>query len=149
MRIKVEISEITHEDLVNLLSTTLYGSQIFAGRFLEEYKSLEESETTPSECFEERAANVLLYGGEFCIIDIEGGEIFKNKGVFSRLTKDDEGEYHFDLKAVKNGLKKALESDEDYIRLAALNFLIDDGTFDATDAEVLIQMILFGEVIYG
>ena len=149
MEIKVEISNITHEDLVNLLSTTLYGSPTFVGRFLEEYESLEVSEAFPSECVEDKMANVLLYGGAVCIIDVEGGEIYKNKGVFSRLTDTGEGEYHFDLEAVKKGLKKALESKENYIRLAAFNFLVDDGTFDASDAEVLIQMILFGEVIYG
>ena len=149
MEIKVEISNITHEDLVNLLSTTLYGSPTFVGRLLEECEGLETSEEFPSKCVEDKMANVLLYGGEICIIDVDGGEIFKNKGVFSRLTDDDEGEYHFGLEAVKKGLKKALESKENYIRLAAFNFLVDDGTFDASDAEVLIQMILFGEVIYG
>lgn len=147
MEIKVEITRITHEDLVNLLSTTLYGSPLFVGRLLDKWKSLEDREE--GESFEDKAANVLLYGGEFCIIDIEGDEVFKNKGVFSRLTDTGEGEYHFDLEAVRNGLKTALESKDNYIRLAAFNFLVDDGTFDASDAEILMQMILFGEVIYG
>lgn len=149
MEIRTEIKSITHEDLVNLLSTALYGSTTFVGRLLEEFKSLEESETNPSKCVEERMANVLLHGGEICVIDVEGDEVYKNKGVFSRLTPTGEGEYHFDLEAVKNGLKSAFESKEKYLRLAAFNLLIDDGTFDADDADSLMQMIIFGEVIYG
>lgn len=149
MKIKVQITELTHEDLVNLLSTTLYESPIFVGRLLDDWSIL-ESKGEEKECFEDKMANVLLYGGEVAIFDIEAdGEKYVNKGVSSLLKDTGYVEYHFDLKAVKNGLKMALESKEDYIRLAAFNFLINDGTFDATDAEVLMQMILFGEVIYG
>lgn len=149
MKIKVEISELTHEDLVNLMSTTLYGSPVFVGRLLEDWRSLEKR-GKEKECFEDKCANVLRYGGKVAIIDVEAeGERHPIKGVSSLVMEGGEVEYQFDINAVKNGLKMALESKEDYIRMAAWNFLLDDGSFDAEDAEVVMQMILFGEVIYG
>lgn len=148
MEIKVEIKEVSHEDLVNLLSTSLYGSQVFWGKRLAEYKPLENK--GEGNCIEDKMANVLLNDGRIAFIDIEAeGEIYKNKGVLGFINEDGDAEYHFDLKAIKNGLKKALESKERYLQLAAFDFLVDDGSFDATDAENLMQMVLFGEVIYG
>lgn len=148
MEIKVKIEKLTHEDLVNLLSTTLYGSPVFWGRLLDEYKPFENR--GEGDCFEDKMANVLLNGGRIAIVDMESeGEIYKNKGVLAFINESNDAQYHFDLKAVKNGLKRALESKEIYLRRAAFNFLVDDGTFDAADAENLMQMIIFGEVIYG
>lgn len=148
MEIEVTIKELTHEDLVNLLSTTFYGSTIFAPMLIDEYKPLENR--GEGDCYEDKMANVLLNGGRVAAVDIEyDDEIFENEGVLAVVNDADEAEYRFDLKAVKKGLKMALESKQDYIRSAACNFLINDGSFDAADAEVLIQMILFGEVIYG
>lgn len=148
MEIEVTIKEITHEDLVNLLSTTFYGSPTFAPMLVDEFASYEN--IGEGDCYEDKMANVLLCGGRVAAIDLEcDDELFENKGVLARLNEEGEGEYQFDLKAVKKGLKMALESKQGYIRNAALNFLINDGSFDAGDAEVLIQMIIFGEVIYG
>lgn len=148
MEIEVKIKELTHEDLVNLLSTTFYGSPTFAPMLYDEYKPLENR--GEGNCYEDKMANVLLNGGRVAAVDIEyDDEIFENDGVLAVVNDAGEAEYRFDLKAVKKGLKRALESKKGYIRSAALNFLIDDGSFDAGDAEVLIQMIIFGEVIYG
>lgn len=148
MEIKVTIKELTHEDLVNLLSTTFYGSPTFAPMLVDEFMSYEY--IGEGDCLEDKMANVLLCGGRVAAIDLEcDDELFENKGVLARINEGGEGEYQFDLKAIKKGLKMALESKKGYIRSAALNFLIDDGSFDAGDAEVLIQMIIFGEVIYG
>ena len=149
MEIKVQVTNLSHEDLVNLLSTALFGSPVFAARLLDDWKSL-ETKGEEKTCFEDRLANVLRYGGEIAIIDVEAdGEKHPIKGVSSVLLDGGEVEYHIDLEAVKNGLKNAFESKDSCARYAAVAFLADDGGFDAIQADALLQVILFNEVIYG
>lgn len=148
MEIEVKIKELTHEYLVNFLSTVFYGSTTFVPVRYDEYKPLEN--LGEGDCYEDKMANVLLNGGRIGAIDLEyDDELYVNEGVLAVVNEDGDAEYRFDLNAVKKGLKKALESDDYSLRLAVFNMLVDDGSFDAADAELLIQMIIFGEVIYG
>lgn len=147
MKATINIKDISHEDLVDFFSTALYGSTNFYGHLLHEYAHLEGDERI----YEDKIANVLLKGGKFSVVDMEADESVNGpaKGVEARVIEDGQVEYTFDLEAVKKGLKRAFTDTKGGGFPAILNLLLDDGTFDATDADNLLQMIVFGEIVYG
>ena len=54
--------------------------------------------------------------------------------------------YPITLKDIKRGLKKAYECGQS----ERVNYLVNDpGQMDMIDADVLLQIIVYGEVIYG
>ena len=69
MKTKITVTELDHEDLVNLLSTALYGSSWFEADYDNNiYKSLEIKE---GDCFEDKLADMLLAGHKITIIDLD------------------------------------------------------------------------------
>lgn len=148
MKLHIESIDLTKEDISDFLSTALFHSPSFSCVRLDEYKEMEGKE---SECFEDKCANVLLAGGKIAIVDyVAEGEVNgPARGVEAHQQEDGEVYYHISLKSLKNGLKRALEGEGADAKYAMFNFMYDDGSFDATDADNLLQMIIFGEVVYG
>ena len=132
---------------MDFFSTALYGSTTFYGRLLPQYSSLEGD----GPCYEDKIASVLLNGGRFAVVDMEADGTVNGpaKGVSTHTLEEGEIEYRFDLKALKNGLKRALKDKENGGFESLMNLMLGDGTFDATDADNLLQIVVFGEVIYG
>lgn len=137
MKTKITVTEFEHEDLVDLLSTALYGSTWFEADYDSNiYNSLENKE---GDCFEDKLADMLLAGHKITIFDHEAeGESYSKKCVGF------DGEsaiYEVDMKdflktaSTKRGFKLVEE------------VLSGDGDYWTGDA--FLQRVVFGDEIYG
>lgn len=138
MKTKITVTEINHEELVDLLSTALYDSSWFGASYdSDTYKKLEN---TTGECFEDKLADMLIAGNQITITDYEAdGESYSSK--CTKITADGDAVY-------KVGL-------DDFLKVAStkrgFQLLSDvlDGTGDYWTADAFLQRVVFGEEIYG
>ena len=66
MKTKTTITELSHDDLVNLFSTALYGSSYLVA---EDEGQSECDENGEDDCLEDILANILLHGGSIKVTD--------------------------------------------------------------------------------
>lgn len=124
MKTEIKVTSIEHEELVDLLSTALYGSNWFAARY---DRSLYETiENKQGECFEDKLADMLLAGHKISIVDGEDdGESVYEIGLQDFL----------DVASTKRGYQ-----------------LLEDvlsGAGDYYTADSFLQRVVFGEEVYG
>ena len=138
MKTKITVTEINHEELVDLLSTALYDSSWFGADY--DRDTYNKLENTTGECFEDKLADMLLAGHQITIIDYEAeGESYSSK--CTKITADGDAVY-------KVGL-------EDFLKVAStktgfkLLSEVLDGTGDYYTADAFLQRVVFGEEIYG
>lgn len=150
MKTRTEITEITHDDLVKLFADSTYGSSWLS--ISSNAKDLAEE----GDCREDVWAKTILAGREIHAHDyLSEGCVYGNLKCKLKKQGDMYGYYEyatytFGLEDVKNGLQKCLDSDDSYIKKCVLDFMDDDSSsWDITEAESLMQIILFGELIYG
>lgn len=161
MKIKnnVEIIDITHEDLVNLFSTALYGSSYLSAEYDKDFYNSIPKDKKEGDCFEDHIADVLLNGGEIYIYDAYSeGEVYSKNG---ELIKEEYGgeeyaQYTLTLTDIIEGLQRAANgtyktnNDTKFIRQCFNEFACEDCyDLDLTDADALMQIITFNELIYG
>ena len=140
MKTKITVTEFEHEDLVDLLSTALYGSTWFEADYDNDvYKTLKN---TNGDCFEDKLADMLLAGHKIEITDLESdGESYSKK--FVRF----EGK-HNQYAVYEVGLK-------DFLKTASTKRgfkLVEDvlsGDGDYWTGDAFLQLVVFGEEIYG
>lgn len=155
----VEIIDITHEDLVNLFSTALYGSSYLSAEYDKDFYNSIPKDKKEGDCFEDHIADVLLNGGEIYIYDAYSeGEVYSKNG---ELIKEEYGgeeyaQYTLTLTDIIEGLQRAANgtyktnNDTKFIRQCFYEFVEEDCyDFDLTDADALMQIITFNELIYG
>ena len=65
MKTQTIISELTHDDLVNLFSTALYGSSYLSSNYEDDVKV----DKNDDDCYEDVLAKILLSGGKVKITD--------------------------------------------------------------------------------
>lgn len=137
MKVKILVIELSHEELTDLLSTSLYGSSWFSAKYDKEvYKSLKIKN---GDCFEEKLADMLLAGHKITIVDtMAEGESYSNK--FVRLDGDC-AEYEIGL----NDILKTASSKTGYELLK--DVLSGEGDYFTADA--FLQRVVFGKEIYG
>ena len=148
MKTKTIITEITHDDLVNLFSTATYGSNYFdmAKKKKDYYGTELEDE---NDCREDTWAKILLSGKPVYVYDYYSEEeSYGDKP--HKWNEDKEAmRYTITLEDIKVGIQKCLDSDNDYLQKCARD-LIDGGyDLDLPEAEAILQVIVFGELIYG
>lgn len=138
MKTKITVTEINHEELVDLLSTALEGSSWFGASYNSDiYKILEN---TTGECFEDKLADMLLAGHQITITDYEAdGESYSSK--CTKITADGDAVY-------KVGLEDFLKVASTKTGFKLLNEVLD-GTGDYWTADAFLQRVVFGEEIYG
>jgi hypothetical protein len=155
----VEIIDITHEDLVNLFSTALYGSSYLSAEYDKNFYNSIPKDKKEGDCFEDHIADVLLNGGEIYIYDAYSeGEVYSKNG---ELIKEEYGgeeyaQYTLTLTDIIEGLQRAANgtyktnNDTKFIR-QCFNEFAEDNCYDLdlTDADALMQVITFNELIYG
>jgi hypothetical protein len=150
MKIKTKITDITHDDLVNLLSTSLYGSHLLGADYnVEDYKSLDN--VSENDSFEDKMAKILLAGKSIILADMyaEDADDFYGKLPHrwdeENLTMD----YEVTLNDIVKGIEKALNNGG-WDAECAMNLInADDGDLDQPQAENLCQIIMFGTAVYG
>lgn len=137
MKTKITVTELSHEDLVGLLSTALYGSTWFEADYDSNiYNSLKNKE---GDCFEDKLADMLLSGNKITIFDHEAeGESYSKKCVGF------DGESAIYEITLKDFLKTA--STKRGFKLVE-EVLSGDGDYWTADA--FLQRVIFGEEIYG
>ena len=138
MKTKITVTELNHEELVDLLSTALTGSNWFGASYDREiYESIQE---THGYCLEDKLADMLIAGHQITITDYEAdGESYSSK--CTRITADGDAVY-------KVGL-------DDFLKVAStkrgfkLLGEVLEGTGDYYTADAFLQIVVFGEEIYG
>lgn len=151
MKTKTTIIEINHEDLVDFFSTALYGSYMFGARYDSiEYHQL--STANNNDCYEDKLAKLLLAGKTIEIIDryaVDSEEYYGN--LPHAWDEENYGMvYTVSLEDIKNGLQACVDSNDSYISECAANLIhADEGNLDLPQAENLLQMCVYGEMIYG
>ena len=138
MKTKITVTEINHEELVDLLSTALYDSSWFGADYdSDTYKKLEN---TTGECFEDKLADMLLSGHQITITDYEAdGESYSSK--CTKITADGNAVYKIGL----DDILKAASTKAGYQLLSD----VLDGTGDYWTSDAFLQRVVFGEEIYG
>jgi hypothetical protein len=137
METKITVTKFDHEDLVNLLSTALYGSSWFGASYDKKiYNTLTKTE---GDCFEDALADMLLAGHKITITDYYAeGESYSKKCVGF---DGEDANYEVTLKdflkvaSTKQGFKLV----EDVL----------DGDGDFCTADAFLQRVVFGEEVYG
>lgn len=163
MKTQITITEITHEDLVNLFSTALYGSTYLSADYtIEDKKSIDVSE---DDCYEDIIAKILLSGKSVEVTDDYAEGCSYGSLPYKFYDKDDDDSsviYFVNLESIKRGLERAAggtfnagndEWTEQTKRSAKVSFdsFMDEDAcdFDLVRADILMQIILFDEIIYG
>lgn len=146
MTLETKVTEITHDDLVFLLSTASEGSSWLAFSYKKsDYEPLKKE----GDCFEDKLAKILLAGKSIEACDYYAeGEHYGNLP-YEVLEDDAAVCYKLTLEDIKTGLGKAFSS-PNYLATYAHDLIEDEGVnLDQPEAESLMQYILFGEEIYG
>lgn len=145
MKVQSKITDITHEDLVNLFSTGLYGSYYLDA----DYPNLDIYEE--GECFEDKLAKALLAGHTIEINDMYAEDKDDFYGELPHKWDGSYGcmRYEITLQDVIKGLEKAI-FDGDY-SAKCFNDLCNGDAYnlDLPEAETLMQYIMFGELVYA
>lgn len=160
MKTKTIITEITHDDLVNLLSTGIYGSEIlmldYNARTYERVKGERDDESIEDKC-----ATLLLNGKSVTISDRFAEDESDFYGVLPhKWDKEYEVmDYKVTLDNIVSGLQRCLDGtfkinegcDEEiaYMRKCMTNLIDADGDLDLYEAQNILQVIIFGQIIYG
>jgi hypothetical protein len=160
MKTKTIITELTQEDLVNLLCTATYGSD-----WLNIYADFRKREkvATEDDCREDIWAKILLAGDKVSCTDY-----YADESVYGNLAHkiDEEGNviYELSLQGILDGLQKCAdgtfkvassnynnygENERKFVARCYNDFVNDGDGWDYTEADALMQIILFGELIYG
>ena len=152
MKTKTIITELTQEDLVNLLCTATYGSS-WLSCYAPDKK---EVGITDEDCLEDAWAKCLLAGKKIACTDYYADE-GEHYGTLEHYTEEDgQTTYLVSLQDIINGLQKCADGDytesEEHGEWISECFReLQNGGYnlDQPRAESLMQIILFGELIYG
>ncbi len=157
MKVEHKIVELDHEDLVNLLSTATYGDNSFDIFVPEEFRELKKC--GDDDTWEGRLANVLLNGGKIDIVDKVDDELYEedvesfhsDNPKFHHLEEykdswEDQNLYFPCYRIGYEDILNACASEQGY---PYAKELLEDEEGDFYTAWNLLQIILFGEVVYG
>lgn len=152
MKMRIIVDELSREDLVNLLSTATYGSW-WLGVSTGDMSGVEKEE---GDCLEDVWAKCLLAGHPIeCTDYYAEGEAY---GDLPNTTDEEENvTYQVTMEDVKNGLQKCYDgtfkasgkNEREYLSRCFASLRDEGPDFDLEMAEALMQVIMFGELIYG
>ena len=150
MKTEIKVTTLYHEELVNLLSTALEGSNWFGASYDRNiYHSITE---TRGDCFEDKLADMLLSGHKITIIDYYAeGDKYSNK--CTGFDDDENAIYEIGLEDILKVasttigykiLREVIGYDKEYG-----DEFDEVGTGDYWTADAFLQRVVFGEEIYG
>lgn len=157
---KVKVKSLTQQDLVDLLCTAITDCSQYL--YLHNPKQHYETycKVDPEDFLEDRCAKVLLAGGKIRITDYNADGVgYTGNDVPFKIGNEDKATYTVDLKHIISGLQKAangdfipcgIDGEKDALREAFDDLAKGDaGDLDYPEADMLMQIILFGEIIYA
>lgn len=147
MKIQAKVTDITHDDLVILMSAAIYGNHWCTIKTPKgSYKGTPLKDE--NDCLEDMWAKVLLAGKPLYFCDYYAESDMDFYGDKKHEYKVDYMQYEFTLKDIEDGLSEALSRNNylsDYVR----HITEDDGcSLDLNEADAVMQFIIFGEEIY-
>lgn len=153
MKTKTIITELTHEDLVNLLCTATYGSNWLDCSAPDRRGIIVDD----NDCREDVWAKCLLAGNTIKCTDYYAeGESYGK--LPCTIDEDENAEYTLSLQDIKDGLQKCADgtfkdaeeyADSGFLARCYNDFVNDGDNWDYVEADALMQIILFNELIYG
>lgn len=163
MKTKTTITELSHNDLVDLFSTALSGSSYLSADYtIEDRKSVYVPDYA---CYEDIIAKILLSGKSVEVTDDYAEGCSYGSLPYKFYDKDDDDSsviYFVNLESIKRGLERAADGtfnagDDEWTertkrsaRVSFDSFMDEDRCdFDLVRADILMQIILFDEIIYG
>lgn len=140
MKFSLQVTEITHDELVSVFSMLCCENDFSVGCKKEDYAQVPKDKRN-GECFEDKCADVLLNGGKIYVTDVLAeGQVY---GTLPH-TIDAEDESVTYKVTLEDFLKGFSNTDAmEYVKDLA------DENDDYWTAYNLIQFVLFGELIYG
>lgn len=146
MKARLQITELTHDDIVNIISYLFCESDFEVGYKKSDYNSIPaDKRYKPSNgssiCFEDKIADCLLNGKTISITDLQAEEEVYGNLKHHINAEDGSVIYYVTLQDFLNGLSCP----------DALNDVkaIMDETDDYWNSYNIIQYVIFGELIYG
>ena len=159
MKIKrqTKIEELSHEDLVDLFSTALGGNPRISCDYDKDFYNSIPVGKVNGDCYEDKIADVLLNGGKIYLYDeVADGQVYGNRG--ETIEEENCVMYPTDLEDVKRGIENAFngtfnfsyDEEKRYAMECAEDLYDEDRcNLDLTEADALLQIIMFNEIIYG
>ena len=142
MTFNVQVTGVTHEELVNLFSTAFYGNENMGAHYDRHELDQIPEDKREGNCFEDFLADMILNGKSIQIIDYaaEGED-------YGDLTHHP---YEYDREVIIYDitLKDILEGLSSEVNFQMMNE-VQSGEGDMFTAYGLMQRIVFGEEIYG
>lgn len=144
MKTRITITELSHEDLVNILSTALYGCDYLAVSYSRNtWKAIPEDKKEGN-CYEDHLADMLLNGHYLAATDCYAeGQIYGKRKHPMPASVDEEGNVTYCL--ALEDLLWACSSSRGYKLVTE----VLSGEGDYFTANNLLQIAIFGEEIYG
>ena len=144
MKTRTEILELTQADLVDLFSTATYGSAWLSISAQDRRHIVADED----DCREDIWAKVLLAGDTIvCTDNYAEGECYGK--LPCTIDEDENADYTLSLQDIKNGLQKCADGEMgSWCATAFRAFQEGEGGMDNPMAEMLMQAIIFGELIY-
>ena len=147
MKTTTKISEINQEDLVNLLTTATYRSEWLS---IGTPCGASDGLLTEDDCREDAWAKVILAGKKLFFYDYYAeDENDFNGNLPHKWDKYNECiRYEFTLEDIANGIAKCIDNGGWELQ-CVYNLINNPQNLDLDEAEAIMQVIVFGEVIYG
>lgn len=137
METQTIITNIKHEELVNLFSTALYGSNYLGAAY-------PDGQYEDDDCFEDILAKALINHKAITITDYYAeGDVHGN--LPHTIDSEENVSYEVRLEDIVNGLAKAANMYPKTFNA----FANDTAEWDYFAADALLQVIVFGDLIYG
>lgn len=148
MKTTTKITDIAQDDLVDLLSTATYGSGYIDIAWVNKDEYLKSKEE--GDCREDIYAKMLLNGYKIEVRDYyaEDDEDFYGNLHHEWNEEDECMVYHVGIEDIVKGIAKCLDLGG-WTAQCANNLIKQNGAFDLYEAEAIMQVIVFGEEIYG
>lgn len=150
MKTKTIITEVTHDDLVNLFSGATYGSEWLS---IGTPCGASDGLLTEDDCREDAWAKVILAGKHLFFYDYYAEDDADFNGDLPhKWTKNGDGigrmRYDFTLEDIEKGIAKCLDNGG-WEAECANDLINNPENLDLYEAEAIMQVIVFGEVVYG
>lgn len=144
MKTRIIVTELSHEELVDILATALYGCDYLGCDFSRDVWYQIPEDKKEGNCYEDRLADMLLNGYYIAITDVYAeGQIYGKRKHSMPATKDEEGDVTYYLTLAD--ILWACSSPKGYKLVTE----VLNGEGDYFTANNLIQIATFGEIIYG
>ena len=140
MTFNVQVTGVTHEELVNLFSTAFYGNEYMGATYDKNELNQIPEDKREGDCFEDFLADMILNGKSIQVTDyLAEGEDY---GCLHCYPADDDEFIVYDVEL--EDILKGLSSEANFRMMQE----IQSGEGDMFTAYTLIQRIIFGIEIY-